>query len=43
MDLLHIGQQFPQLTAPRVSGGAMTIPDDTAGRWAVLLFYRGHW
>ena len=21
----------------------MSIPQDLAGRWAVLLFYRGHW
>ena len=21
----------------------MTMPQDLAGRWAVLLFYRGHW
>lgn len=36
-------QKFPRLTAPRVDGGEMTVPDDLAGRCAVLLFYRGHW
>jgi peroxiredoxin len=37
------GQQFPPLTASRVGGGTMTIPQDLAGKWGVLLFYRGHW
>src|SRR5437588_9805096 len=40
---LHNGERFPTITAPRVGGGEMTIPQDLAGRWAVLLFYRGHW
>ena len=35
--------QFPTITAARVGGGEMTIPQDTAGKWTVLLFYRGHW
>ena len=37
------GQQFPTITAPRVGGGEMTIPQNTEGKWTVLLFYRGHW
>ncbi len=37
------GQEFPRLTALRVDGGELTLPDDLAGRCAVLLFYRGHW
>lgn len=37
------GQQFPTMTASRVGGGEMTIPQDLEGRWAILLFYRGHW
>lgn len=35
-------QKFPRLTAPRVDGGVMTLPDDLAGGCPVLLFYRGH-
>lgn len=40
---LKNGQQFPTITASRVDGGEMTIPQDLEGRRAVLLFYRGHW
>lgn len=40
---LENGQKFPRLTAERVSGGSMTLPDDLGKRWAVVLFYRGHW
>ncbi len=36
------GQQFPPITAARVGGGEMSIPQDVAGKWTVLLFYRGH-
>ncbi|GAC1355509.1 MAG: redoxin domain-containing protein [Ktedonobacteraceae bacterium] len=37
------GQIFPTITASRVSGSEVTIPQDVAGKWTVLLFYRGHW
>jgi peroxiredoxin len=40
---LNTGDPFPTLTASRVGGGAMTLPQDLAGHWSVLLFYRGHW
>src|SRR5258708_3982360 len=40
---LSNGEHFPAITASRVGGGEMSIPEDLAGRWAVLLFYRGHW
>src|SRR6266849_5906770 len=40
---LRNGEHFPTITASRVGGGEMTIPQDLAGRWTVLLFYRGHW
>lgn len=36
-------EHFPTITASRVGGGEMSIPRDLEGRWAVLLFYRGHW
>jgi len=41
--MLHNGEPFPTITAARVGGGEMTIPQNLTGRWAVLLFYRGHW
>jgi peroxiredoxin len=37
------GERFPRITADNSAGGSMTIPDDLADGWAVLLFYRGHW
>ena len=40
---LRNDERFPTITASRVGGGEMTIPQDLAGRWTVLLFYRGHW
>ena len=40
---LRNDERFPTITASRVGGGEMTIPQDLVGRWAVLLFYRGHW
>jgi len=40
---LDTGDVFPQLSLSLVGGGAMTVPDDIGGNYAVLLFYRGHW
>ena len=40
---LQNGQRFPTITAPTLAGAEITIPDDLAGKWGVLLFYRGHW
>ena len=40
---LSNGEHFPMIIASRVGGGEMSIPQDLAGRWTVLLFYRGHW
>ena len=40
---LRNGEHFPTITASRAGGGEMTIPQDLKGRWAALLFYRGHW
>lgn len=42
MPTLENGDRLPKLTADRVDGDAMTLPDDLDG-WAVLVFYRGHW
>jgi peroxiredoxin len=40
---LATGELFPTITAARVGGGEVTLPQDVAGQWTVLLFYRGHW
>jgi len=40
---LRNGERFPTITASQVEAGEMTIPQDLAGRWAVLPFHRGHW
>lgn len=37
------GQQLPALCVPRVSGGTLSLPDDLAGSFGVVLFYRGAW
>ena len=43
MARLNPGDQFPLLHAPRSGGGEITVPDDVAGHYAVVLFYRGSW
>ena len=43
MTLLSPGDTFPALTVPRVGGGTITLPDDLAGGFGVVLFYRGNW
>ena len=42
-DKLDTGDTFPSLTLNLVGGGTMTAPDDMAGDYKVILFYRGHW
>ena len=41
--LLHPGDQFPALTVARPGGGTLRLPDDLAGHFGVILFYRGSW
>lgn len=41
-DALTAGEAFPDLTAPSVSGDELVLPDEAAGSWAAVLFYRGH-
>jgi peroxiredoxin len=41
--LLHPGDQFPALTTARPGGGTLRLPDDLAGHFGVILFYRGSW
>lgn len=41
--LLHNGQIFPRLEIRAVGGGVLTLPDDLAGSFGVVLIYRGAW
>jgi peroxiredoxin len=43
MPLLSPADHFPSLTVPRVGGGSLVLPDDLAGRYGVVLVYRGSW
>lgn len=37
------GDTFPRMTLSIAGGGAITLPDAIDTRYAVVLFYRGHW
>jgi peroxiredoxin len=41
--LLHPGDRFPALTLALTGGGTLRLPDDLAGHFSVILFYRGSW
>ena len=41
--LLHPGDRFSALTVARIGGGTLRLPDDLAGHFGVILFYRGSW
>jgi peroxiredoxin len=41
--LLHPGDPFPALTVRLPGGRALHLPDDLAGHFGVVLFYRGSW
>jgi peroxiredoxin len=43
MTLLGPGDTFPTIAVPRAGGGTITLPDDMAGGFGVVLFYRGSW
>jgi len=43
MEILRIGDRFPELQGRAVDGSALRLPDDLQDGIAVLLFYRGHW
>lgn len=43
MTRLENGKPFPSLQLPRVGGGTVTLPDDLAGDFGVVLVYRGSW
>ena len=40
---LQQADRFPALTLKLVDGGSVRLPEEMTGRYAVLLFYRGHW
>ena len=40
---LQQGDHFPTVTLDLLRGGTMRFPDDVTSRYAVLVFYRGHW
>ena len=40
---LNNGDTFPHFSASQVGGGTINLPEDLAGSWGVVLFYRGHW
>jgi peroxiredoxin len=43
MSLLENGDPFPSLSLAAVGGGRLTLPDDLAGGFGVVLLYRGWW
>jgi peroxiredoxin len=43
MALLQNHSTFPSLEVPRVGGGTLRLPEDLAGSFGVVLFYRGAW
>jgi len=40
---LQNGEQFPSLAVPAVGGGTISLPDDLAGSYGIVLIYRGSW
>jgi peroxiredoxin len=40
---LQNGDLFPRFVVDVVGGRTITLPDDLAGSYAVILFYRGSW
>ena len=42
-DKLQQGERFPALTLKLVDGSTVKLPAEMPGRYAALLFYRGHW
>lgn len=42
-DKLDTGDTFPDLTLRLVGDGTLSLPDDFAADYNVMLFYRGHW
>ncbi|MGW5361133.1 peroxiredoxin family protein [Actinopolymorpha pittospori] len=43
MTLLHPGSAFPDLRLDLVGGGTVSVRDELAGHFGVVLIYRGSW
>ena len=43
MEKLQQGDRFPSITLNLAGGGQLNLPQDMTGRYAAVLFYRGHW
>ena len=43
MSLIRNGERFPALEVPAVGGGQLTLPNDLAGHYGVVLVNRGSW
>lgn len=43
MALLHPGDTFPDLSVALPHGGSLSLPEALAGRFGVVLFFRGEW
>ncbi|GHJ41001.1 redoxin domain-containing protein [Streptomyces sp. TS71-3] len=43
MTLLTTGSAFPDLTVDVAGGGPLSVRDELAGHYGVVLFYRGSW
>jgi len=42
-DKLNLMDTFPSVELSLVGGGALTVPEEIATDYAIVLFYRGHW
>ncbi|HLF04259.1 MAG TPA: hypothetical protein VI855_03490 [Dehalococcoidia bacterium] len=40
---LQQGDRFPSLTLKLAGGSTVKFPAEMPGRYAALLFFRGHW
>jgi peroxiredoxin len=43
MSFLKNGDRFPAISAPKVGGETLSLPNDLSGSFGVVLFYRGSW
>jgi alkyl hydroperoxide reductase subunit AhpC len=41
--MLDVSDVFPPMEFATVDGNRLNLPDNTLGKWTVLLFYRGDW
>jgi len=40
---LQQGDHFPSLSFEFAGGETITFPDDISTRYAIVIFFRGHW